>query len=262
VTSPLEKLSQRTGEKLLLAAACQKLTREQRIARRVVGTKRWQRRVCARISELFEVMDADDRRGCHDPAEVAARYHHTYGQRLPLLYARAHTEFGERFGVKTSWEDIAGGSYTPHSEGRSIEEQIEEHERWLVEQEAPRCPVCEVAPVKMRGAGAHFSKTCGAAACKLVHQTKQKKISAALWRKNNVEHVRAQTRLLTAKRKKQREQAKLEKKLAQRRGGFGIPFGEPVVSYGRKNSYDSYVVFAVERGVSPMTEERWRLLAA
>jgi hypothetical protein len=247
----------------LLAAARQKITSEEHIARRVAGTKRWHRRVCARIAELFEVMDNDDRRGLHDPAEFAARYRHTYGERFPLIYARARTEFGERFGVKTNWEDISGGSFALCESSKSIEHQIEEHERWLEEQEAPRCAVCEVAPVKMRGAGSSRAVTCGAPACKLTNAANKKKIAAANWRKNNVEHVKARTRLLTAKRKKQREQAKLEKKLGQRRGGFGVPYGEPAVSYGwKKSAYDSYVVFAVERGVMPMSEERWRLLAA
>ena len=247
-----------------MPVARQKLSREEHNVRVRAGWQRWARRVDARIDALFAEMD-EDGRGLHDPAEFAARYHHTYGERFPLIYART-TEFGERFGSKMTWEDIRGGSYTPHGEGRSIEEQIEEHERWLAEQETPFCPVCKVARVKNH----RSAKTCGAPACKVEFKRRMN----SQWLKNNPAAAAAASARYRAKHpvaaaaasarhKAKKQAAKKAEFERQRRHGFGIPFGQPIISYGSKNSaYESYVFFAVRLGISPLTEERWRLLAA
>jgi hypothetical protein len=67
----------------------------------------------------------------------------------------------------------------------------------------------------------------------------------------------------SARHKAKKQAAKKAEFERQRRHGFGIPFGQPIISYGSKNSaYESYVFFAVRLGISPLTEERWRLLAA
>ena len=127
-----------------------KMSPEERKARQRAGIKRWHRHVDYQVDELFAYFDAgsDPNHLSPDPSEFTQAYYDRYGEHLPLIYARAHTEFGERYGSKINWEDAGCGEFGPseRSDHRSVEEQVDEmcalvdayYDSQTPEQRAPR----------------------------------------------------------------------------------------------------------------------------
>jgi hypothetical protein len=116
--------------------ARRKLSEEERKARHRAGVKRWQRRVDRQVDELFSIFDARNDDSDPEPSEFASAYYHEYGERFPLIYARAHTEFGERYGRKTNFEDCSLGVYTPFEDVVSVEEALKKADELMARYDA------------------------------------------------------------------------------------------------------------------------------
>ena len=108
------------------------MTDEERKKRHLAGMKRWHRRVDRQVEELFvELRQQEDGSGPDrypDAAEFSKAYYDKYGEYLPLIYARAQTEFGEQYGSDIGWEDAGCGEFRPprhFHHGETLEEYSE-----------------------------------------------------------------------------------------------------------------------------------------
>lgn len=96
-----------------------RLSQEERKAKQRRGVIRWHRRVDRQVQELFDWFhnlnghDTSGPKENPDAAEFTREYYNHYGEYLPLIYARAHTEFGEQYGSDINWEDAGCGEFRP-----------------------------------------------------------------------------------------------------------------------------------------------------